>query len=395
MLNSQLIDQKVEPVLRAIEANGVLLDSAYLNKLSKKIGQQLKDLEQKIFKSIGHEFNIDSPRQLASVLYDELQLDTNEIFIRKTKTHRSTSASELFKLKNAHPVIALIMEYRKKKKLKSTYLDPLPKLVDKSGRLHTTYAIDTTSGRLSSKNPNLQNIPIKTADGKKIRRAFIAPPGYQLLVLDYSQIQLRIAAHLSGDQALIDIFNRHEDVHAATAKKMGVERYVAKTINFGILFGQGAFGLAETLAISQVEAQHFIDDYFATFSTLKHWIEATQRQATKDGFVTTMFGRKRWLGEIKSPDRRLRAFAMRAAINHPLQGTEADIMKLAMIRVFKALPPQVKIILQVHDELVLEVPEQQATEKFAHSIAELMTSVVKLKVALEVNWRYGLNWAEV
>ncbi len=352
------LDKALEPVLRKMEARGILVDVKYLQSLAGRFKEEIAELEKQIYRSAGHEFTIDSPRQLAAVLYDELHLDEGEgFFVRKTKTHRSTAASELAKFVDAHPIVSLILAYREKKKLLSTYIAPLPTLVGDDGRIHTTYSIDTAAGRLSSKQPNLQNIPVRTDEGKEIRRAFVAKKGYELLSIDYSQIELRIAAHFSQDPGLIKAFTEGNDIHAATAKTMGVDRRVAKAINFGLLFGQGAFGLSENLHISQADAQAFIDQYFTSFPKLHEWMESVQALAHEKGYAETLLGRKRYLGELKGHNAALRAFAERVAINHPIQGTEAEIVSMAMIKVDKQIPEsEAAMLLQVHDELVFELP---------------------------------------
>ena len=296
--NIEKLDKQLLTVLRKIEKNGIKLNVTYLNKLARNYIKNLKELKNQIYHEAEHEFLIDSPKQLASVIYDELHLDGGPVRIRRTKTGRSTAASELNKLKEANPIIPLILSYREKKKLYSTYIKPLPELIDTNSRLHTTYGIETASGRLSSKNPNLQNIPVRTEEGRAIRQAFIVDRENVLVAIDYSQIELRIAAHLSGDPGLLRAFKAGEDIHAATAKTMGVERRAAKAINFGILYGQGAFGLAESLGISTEEAQEFIDTYFVSFPKLADWIEKAKLSAYKKGYAETMLGRKRFLAEM-------------------------------------------------------------------------------------------------
>lgn len=400
MIDSLEIDKHVLPVLRKIEQNGVLLDIDFLKNLSEEFSVRLSELAAQIYAQAETEFNIDSPKQLAKVLYEDLglgailQSGAQNSFIRKTKSHPSTAAEELKKLEKVHPIIPLVLQYRETKKLLSTYVDPLPKLVQEDGRLRTTYAIDTSSGRLSSKNPNLQNIPIKTTDGKRIRAAFIAPKNKSLIAVDYSQMQLRIAAHFSGDETLVKAFQNNEDIHSATAKKMNVERYFAKTINFGVLFGQGAFALSTDLGISQKEAQNFINHYFKSFPKLADWISSIKKEAEQTGQVTTMFGRPRDLSSDLSMGGYKAGFALRVAINHPIQGTEADIMKLAMIELDKNLDESAKMVLQVHDELVFEVDENKA-QKTAKKITSIMENIVKLKVPLKTEYAIGKNWSEL
>ncbi len=387
----------------------MLLDTKQLEKLAEKLRGEIEGCRTAIYREAGHEFTIDSPRQLAAVIYDELHLADGEVFIRKNKSGKSTAHSELVKLQAGHPIIPLVLQYREKTKLLSTYVEPLPKLVDEHGRLHTTYRIDTAAGRLSSKNPNLQNIPTRTDEGREIRRAFVAAPGTQLLVVDYSQIELRIAAHLSGDPALIETFKSGGDIHAATATKMGVDRRVAKAINFGVLFGQGKFGLSEALGISQEEAGAFIDEYFHTYAQLHTWITTVQQLARDKGYAETLLGRRRYLAEINGPSATLRSFAERVAINHPIQGTEAEIVGMAMIQLDKKIPEsEAKLLLQVHDELVFEVPVRSGNSPpvggvkgeridltTAKKIQSIMTSVIDLNVPIVAEAKVGLNWRDL
>ena len=389
------LDTELTPVLRKMEERGILIDVPYLQKLAGTLSEQVTDLEQQIHRKAGHEFLIDSPRQLAAVLYDELHLDEGSTHIRKTKTHQSTAASELEKFVDAHPIVPLILEYREKKKLLSTYVEPLPTLVGEDGRLHTTYGVDTASGRLSSKHPNLQNIPTRTEEGRAIRKAFVAKPGYELLSIDYSQIELRIAAHFSDDPGLIEAFASGKDIHSATAERMGVERRIAKAINFGLLFGQGAYGLSESLHIPQEDARLFIDQYFTNFPKLKEWMELVKETARQHGYAETLLGRKRFLAELKSHNGALRSFAERVAINHPVQGTEAEIVAMSMIKLDKVLKEaDASMLLQVHDELVFEVPSP-IKKSTIDGISEVMTQVIELKVPIETEAKHGTNWGEM
>lgn len=393
------LDAQLEPILRAMEGRGILLDVDHLLQLATRLTAEITELESAIYQSVGHEFTIDSPRQLAAVLYDELHLADGDLFIRTNKSGKSTAASELDKLTNAHPIVPLVLAYREKTKLLSTYVEPLPKLVDKAGRLHTTYSIDTAAGRLSSKHPNLQNIPVRTNEGKEIRRAFIAPEGMALLSVDYSQIDLRVAAHLSGDPGLMAAFTDQADIHAATAASMNVDRRTAKAINFGVLYGQGAFGLSEALGISREEAQAFIDRYFTTFPKLREWIESVQQSAKDTGYAETLLGRRRYLKvELVSRNAALRAFAERVAINHPVQGTSAELMALAMIEINRMIPESAaRLLLQVHDELLFEIPLQKATVPLdlVKRIQSIMTSVIKLRVPIVTEAKHGPNWRDM
>ncbi|MEK7184323.1 MAG: DNA polymerase [Patescibacteria group bacterium] len=390
------LDKQLAPVLRDMEARGITLDVPYLKTLATEFQANIDVLQADIYREAGHEFSIKSPSQLAVVLYDELKLGAGEeMWIKKTKSHRSTAASELAKFVDTHPIVPLIIKYREETKLLSTYIVPLPELVAEDGRLHTTYSIDTAAGRLSSKNPNLQNIPVRSDEGKKIRRAFVAQPGFELLSIDYSQIELRIAAHFSGDPGLIQAFTEGRDIHAATGEQMGVDRRVAKAINFGLLFGQGAFGLAGALNIPIEDAQAFIDQYFVTFPKLAEWMKSVQQKAHDNGYAETLLGRKRYLAELKGFNANLRNFAERVAINHPIQGTEAEIVGLAMIAIHKAIPlDQAAMLLQVHDELLFEIPEGTATT-IAPKLQQIMDSVIELSVPIKTEAEHGPNWEEM
>lgn len=393
----ETLDRNLEPVLRKMEQRGILLDGSYLKKLAETMGEEVKGLEQDIYRAAGHEFTIDSPKQLGVVLYDELRLDGgDDVFIRQTKTkQRSTAHRELQKLVGTHPIVELVLQYREKTKLLSTYVEPLPTQVGKDGRLHTTYSIDTAAGRLSSKNPNLQNIPVRTEEGRLIRRAFIAKKGYELLTIDYSQIELRIAAHFSADPAMIDAFRSGHDIHTATAERMNVERRVAKAINFGLLFGQGVFGLSEALHIPQADARLFIDQYFATYPKLHEWMQSVQALAREKGYAETLCGRRRYLAEINGHNAALRAFAERVALNHPVQGTEAEIVSLAMAKIDREIPEkQAALLLQVHDELVFEIPRGTGP-KIAATIQPVMEQIIELRVPLLTEAKVGPNWAEM
>jgi len=338
-INSYQIDEQLKPVLREIETNGVKIDTGLLKKLSFKLDYELQELVTEIDKMLGEKINLNSPRQLSEVLYKKFKIKPRESGIKFGKTHYSTSAQALEKIKSRHPAIEKILKYREITKIKNTYVDPLPKLVDKENRLHTHYAVDTATGRLSSKNPNLQNIPARSDLGKEIRKTFIAQEGYKLIKADYSQIELRIMAHLANDKTMIKIFQEGRDIHRQTGEEMGCDRRTAKVVNFGVLYGMSAYGLADTLKIPVEEAQFFIDKYFMTFSGVKKFIDEHIKEAQKTGYVTTMFERKREILELKSNNKYLRNFGIRAAINTPVQGTAAEIIKLAML----ALNPKSEI----------------------------------------------------
>lgn len=433
-MNSHTIDQQLIPVLRQIEQNGIRIDTAKLEAYSLKISFKLEEITSEIDTMLGEKINLNSPSQLAKILFEKFKLKTPNNYIRRGKNHLSTGAETLLKLKSAHPVIEKILKYRELAKLKNTYLDPLPKLADKNNRLHTHYAIDTSTGRLSSKNPNLQNIPIKTELGQQIRRAFIANNGCKLIKADYSQIELRVIAHLSHDREMNKIFLANEDIHTKTAEELGCGRRTAKVVNFGVIYGMSAYGLSETLKIPTEEAQIFIDKYFLTYAGVKKYIDNLVICAEQDGFVETMFGRRREIPELQSENPKIRSFGARAAINTPVQGTAAEIIKLAMIKMTKVTKDSndskesndsneskdskesnesndskessstsdssesfatsesfPKMILQIHDELVFEVKNDKVNEAAA-IIKDAMENAVKLSVPLKVDIKVGENW---
>lgn len=360
----------------------------------------MEQYEHTIYRTAGLPFNINSPKQLGEILFEKLQLPKG----RKTKTGWSTDVKVLESLSLTHELPALILQYRNLAKLKSTYVDKLASLRnERSHRVHTSFnQCGTATGRLSSSNPNLQNIPIRTEEGRRIRSAFIAAPGCVLLAADYSQIDLRVLAHYSEDSELIEAFRGSQDIHRRTAAEVffvapelvtSEMRRVAKTINFGIVYGMSSYGLASQLHVSRKEAQTFIDRYFAHFSGIKDYMEAMIRQARKDGFVTTLLGRRRFLPDINSTNRNQREFAERTAINTPIQGTAADIIKLAMLRVHRELALrklQARMLLQIHDELVLEVPEQELDE-VSRLLKNHMEAAMSLRVPLVVHLSHGQN----
>lgn len=395
-------------ILVNMEINGIKIDSKFLAKIGKKTKEKIKELETKIHKLGRSKFNINSTQQLREVLFEKLDLSI--IGISKTKTGLSTGADELEKLKNEHPIIKLIQEYRELAKLYNTYIDALPDLVNKkTGRLHTSFNQSVTAtGRLSSTEPNLQNIPIRTELGREIREAFIADEGYKLLSLDYSQIELRLAAHMSGDKKMIKAFLDSADIHRSTAaeiNQVSLEavtsemRREAKAVNFGILYGQGPHGLSQGVDIPYARAKEFIDQYFIVYKDVKKFIDKTIEIARKKGYTETLFGRRRFLPEINSSVMQVRKAAERMAINTPLQGTAADIIKIAMIKVQKMIGEgykngEVKMLLQVHDELLFEVKENKIKEAVG-KIKKIMENVIKLKVPVEVDASEGENWGEM
>jgi DNA polymerase I len=400
---SDLFDQvemPLLPVLARMELAGICIDLEALAAMKEEFGATLAALESRIFELVGREFNIGSPKQLEAVLFDELGLPST----KRTRTSRSTDASVLEELREKHEVVGLILEHRQVAKLKSTYVDALPTLVDREGRLHTTYqqAVAAT-GRLSSTDPNLQNIPIRTTLGRRIRRAFVAPEGRLLLGADYSQQELRILAHVSADPGLRADFAAHSDIHlAAAARVLGLspeqvgpkERSVAKMINYGIAYGLSDYGLAERLKIPREEAQKFIADYFAAYEGIRRYTVEMKILARDQGFVTTLLGRRRYLPELTARNGALRSAGERMAINMPIQGTAADGMKIAMVRVDAALRDRglrSRMLLQVHDELVFETDEEELPQ-LAELAEELMKGALPLDVPLEVDLKVGQNW---
>ncbi len=392
-------------VLADMEYTGVKLDKSALAEYSKKLTNELISIESEIYKEAKIKFNINSAKQVGEVLFDKLQIVEKP---KKTKTGQYVTSEEtLQNLKNAHPIVGKILDYRGLKKLLSTYVDALPQLVDpKDGKLHTSYNQTVTStGRLSSSNPNLQNIPIREDQGKEIRKAFIANDGCKFLSSDYSQVELRIMAHLSNDSNMIDAFNSGEDIHAATASKIfkvPIElvtndmRRKAKTANFGIIYGISVFGLAERLNIPRSEAKQLIDGYFETYPQVKEYMDKSIEMAREKGYVETLFGRKRYLPDINSRNATVRGYAERNAINAPIQGSAADIIKVAMNNIFDHLNKaglQSKMILQVHDELNFNVNENEI-EKVKEIVSEEMENAYKLIVCLKADCGIGDNWLE-
>jgi len=399
------IEMPLIEVLVEMEKAGVLIDIELLADTGKKITKEIENLEQKIYKSTGSKFNIASPQQLQEVLFEKLAIDQSGI--KKIKTGKSTAAPELEKLKGLHPAIDMILEYRELSKLKNTYIDALPKLISKkTGRVHTNYnQALTTTGRLSSSNPNLQNIPIKTELGRAIRKAFIAAPGKVLLSADYSQIELRVAAVLSKDPGMIEAFKKNRDIHKETAAAIfGVSenevtsemRRQAKVVNFGILYGMSAYGLSVAAKIDVGEARKYIDEYFEHYKKIKKFIDNTLIFVREHSYVETYFGRRRIIPEIGSSIPQIRNAAERMAINAPIQGTAADLMKIAMINIYKEIKkdPNIQMLLQVHDELVFEV-KKELMEKYAKRVKEIMEGVYRFPVPIKVDLFAGKNWGEL
>jgi DNA polymerase-1 len=398
------IELPVREVLFRMERVGVLIDAAALEAQSRSLGQKMLELEQKAYGEAGQPFNLNSPKQIGEIFFGRLGLPV----VRKTPSGApSTDEDVLEKLALDYPLPKTLLEYRAVSKLKSTYTDKLPRMVNaKTGRVHTTYGQTTAvTGRLASNDPNLQNIPIRTAEGRRIREAFVAPPGHAIVSADYSQVELRIMAHLSEDKGLLDAFARGEDIHRATAAEIfgrspgevtAEERRYAKTINFGLIYGMSAFGLAQQLGLERATAQAYIDSYFARYPGVQRYMATTRQAAREQGYVETVFGRRLWMPEIRSANQARRGGAERAAINAPMQGTAADLIKLAMIAVQGWLDRErlgTKLIMQVHDELVLEVPEGELG-RVRETLPGLMTGVATLRVPLVVDVGVGKNWDE-
>ena len=398
------IELPARQALYIMERNGVLIDSAKLAEQSRELGEKILAIETQAFAAAGQPFNLNSPKQIQEILFDKLQLPV------KKKTPSGTPSTDeevLQELALDYPLPKILLEHRGMAKLKSTYTDKLPKMVNaRTGRVHTSYSqAVAVTGRLASSDPNLQNIPVRTPEGRRIREAFIAPPGSRIVSADYSQIELRIMAHLSGDAGLLRAFANNEDIHRATAAEVfGVasdavsseQRRYAKVINFGLIYGMSAFGLASQLNIERSAAQQYIDLYFARYPGVKNYMDSTRAQAKSQGYVETWFGRRLWLPEINGANGMKRQGAERAAINAPMQGTAADLIKLAMVAVQNWLEReklQTLLIMQVHDELVLEVPQAEL-DHVKEMLRDLMCHVAELKVPLEVGLGEGGNWDE-
>jgi DNA polymerase-1 len=389
-------------VIWEIERNGILIDSAVLARQSHEMGQKIMALEAQAYELAGQPFNLASPKQLAEIMFEKLGLPVK----KKTPSGGpSTDEEVLSELALDYPLPKLLLEHRSLSKLKGTYTDKLPRMVNQTtGRVHTHFSqASVVTGRLASTDPNLQNIPVRSEEGRKIRTAFIAPPGSSIVSADYSQIELRIMAHLSGDERLLDAFAKGEDVHRATAGEIfGVtplevgpdQRRVAKSINFGLIYGMSAFGLARQLGLERSAAQTYIERYFNRYPGVALYMEEAREMARQKGYVETAFGRRLWFPEIRSSNGNRRQGAERAAINAPMQGTAADLIKLAMIAVQNWLEKSAlksRIVLQVHDELVLEVPDEELQEIRQH-LPRLMAQVAQLKVPLIVEVGVGANW---
>ena len=398
------LERPLVPVLARMERDGIRVDPVRLAEFSKELEGNLAALTREIHALAGEEFNIGSPKQLAAVLFEKLKLPP----VRRTKTGYSTDADVLEHLALGHPLPARIVEHRVLAKLKSTYADALPMLVNpRTGRIHTSFnQLVATTGRLSSSNPNLQNIPVRTELGRRIRAAFVPEPGWRFVAADYSQIELRILAHVCGEESLVEAFRRGEDIHRRTAAEVfGVapdavtpeQRDLAKTTNFSVIYGVTAFGLSRGLAISQKQAQQYLDRFFARHPRVRSWLDQTVAEGRARGYALTLRGRRRYLPELRSGNPALRAFAERVATNAPIQGTAADLIKIAMLRMAGALASrglQSRMLLQVHDELLFEAPEHEVAE-LEGLARERMEAAMILDVPLRVDIKSGSDWARV
>ncbi|MBQ1874676.1 MAG: DNA polymerase I, partial [Paludibacteraceae bacterium] len=399
------VELPLMPVLREVEQAGVRIDVMKLKDAERKLSAELEALEQEIFAMVDTTFNINSPRQVGELLFDTLHLSDKA---KKSKTGQySTSEEVLLGLKDKHPVVGKILDYRELKKLISTYVSTLPSYINpQTGKIHTTYnQTVTATGRLSSSNPNLQNLPIRSERGKLIREAVIPDPGCLFLSADYSQIELRLLAHFSGDEHLLEAFRLGQDVHAATAAKIfripieqvtADQRRRAKTANFGIIYGISAFGLSQQLDCPRSEAKALIDGYFEAFPRVVDYIESQKQKARERGYAETLFGRKRYLPDILSQNATVRSFAERNAVNAPIQGTAADIIKMAMVSIHRRLHQenlQAQMIMQVHDELNFNVPEAEV-ERVREIVVGEMQHVVHLSIPLIADCGVGKNWLE-
>ena len=384
------IDARLEPVLRAMETRGVKIDRPYLFDLEGEYADELKARRDRIYMVAGEEFVLNSPSQVGHILYEVLNIPTKGI--RKGKTGFTTDAGTLIELATEYPIAALMLQYREIDKLQNTYVLPLQALTDEHDRIHTTYAPDTSTGRLSSRNPNLQNIPVKSEQGRRLRRAFVAEPGWTLIAADYSQMELRVAAHLSGDPAMQEMFRTGGDFHEQTAQRMGVDRRTAKMLNFSILYGKGAFGFAQDLDISVAQAKAYIDQYFRTYAQLREYLDNGLVEAKKKGYAETLYGRRRAFPNLNSPNFQQRSAAEREALNMPIQGTQADILKDAMCILFDRLQEmQSRLILTVHDELVIEAPNSER-DTAAALLQKTMLDAAQLDVPVQVSVKYGPDW---
>lgn len=394
------IELPLARVLGEMETAGFLTDSAGLRRMGEELTERIAVIEREIYADAGYEFNLNSPKQLGKALFEDLGITP----AKKTKNGYSTGAEILEKLQYDYPIVGKILEYRKLAKLKSTYCDGLLAAVSSDGRIHSTFnQTEARTGRISSLEPNLQNIPVRTEEGRRLREYFIAPPGYVLCDADYSQIELRVLASIAGDRAMIDAFNSDTDIHTLTASQVfGLPQEMitpelrrrAKAVNFGIIYGIGAFSLSKDINVSRKEAEQYINGYLATYPAVDRYMNEVIEQAKRDGYVSTLFGRRRYLPELSASNHMLRAFGERVARNAPIQGTAADIIKIAMIRVSDRLRdelPQARLILQVHDELIVECPEADA-KRVCEILEQEMENAAQMAVRLRVDAHSGENW---
>jgi DNA polymerase-1 len=403
------IEMPLIPVLADMEMTGVLLDLPFLKKMSVKLTARMAEIEKQVYDSVGKTFNLNSTQQLSDILFTRLRLEPPDKNNKTASGHYSTSAYVLESLSGKHPVVDWVLEHRELAKLKSTYLDALPAAVDpKTGRVHTSYSqTGAVTGRLSSSNPNLQNIPIRTEEGRRVRNGFIAGKGNVLLSVDYSQIELRIVAHMAGDESMLAAFRAGEDIHATTAAaiyNVGKDavtkemRRHAKAINFGLIYGMSAFGLKNTTGLTLAEAENFVKAYFDKFPGVKRYLDNTRKLAASQGYVETLLGRRRYFPALQGKlNPQLRNREEREAINTPVQGTAADVMKIAMLRMPAALKKAKlngMMLLQVHDELVLECPKDEM-EKTARVVQETMANAYPMSIPLSTEARWGSNWGEM
>jgi len=403
------VEMPLIPVLAQMEMNGVLIDQTFLAQMSRELQAQMSELEARIHQAVGYRFNVNSTQQLSKALFETLGLEPPDRTRRTASGHYSTAAGVLELLRDKHPVVTWVLEYRELSKLKSTYVDALPQQINPlTGRVHTSYnQTGTVTGRIASSDPNLQNIPIRTEVGRRVRRAFIAPEGWQLLGVDYSQVELRIVAHMAQDEAMIAAFRAGQDIHATTAaaiynipleKVSKEQRRHAKAINFGLIYGMSAYGLTRTTDLTLAEAENFVKTYFQRFPGVKRYLDEMRQRAARDGYVETLLGRRRYFPGLVNPSNaQTRQREEREAINAPIQGTAADIMKIAMLRVPPALEEaglQARMLLQVHDELVLECPQEEL-HPTAQVVQAVMENAYTLDVPLKTEARYGRNWGEM
>jgi DNA polymerase-1 len=392
-----------------MEMAGISLDAAFLAQMSGELSQRMAEIEKMVYQAVGETFNINSTQQLSQALFTRLKLEPPDRTKKTASGHYSTSADVLELMRGKHSVVDQILEYRELAKLRSTYLDALPLQINPAtGRVHTSYnQTGSVTGRLASSDPNLQNIPVRTELGRQVRQAFVAAEGCQLLSVDYSQVELRIAAHMSNDEAMLAAFLDHQDIHTATAAAIynipleqvtKDQRRHAKAINFGLIYGMSPYGLTRTTDLTLAEAEDFVEAYFKRFPGIKQYLDRVRIQAATDGYVETLLGRRRYFPGLKNPQNQtVRNREEREAINAPIQGTAADIMKLAMIRVQEALKEKglaSRMLLQVHDELVLECPEEELSQA-ADVVQQVMEAVFPLKVPLQTEARSGKNWGSL